>query len=88
MARGVQLGDQWRRLRLVQAFYEEQKTKLLMAQAIGHAAAKTENADQKIRDLANHLFPDEIDDQTVEEMQEVLEQEEEKEYFVEPLLED
>lgn len=89
MARGVRIGNEWRRARLVEAYYHEQKTKVLLAQAVAHAAGGTEHTDQKFRDLINHMFPSrEMDDQTIEEMQEVLEEEEKKEYFVKPLFED
>lgn len=85
MARGVQLGNYWRRIRLVQAYYDEQKKLLLLAQAVAHGANGSDQADQIFRDLVSHMFPDEVDDQTVEEMRETLKQEEKKEYYVAPL---
>jgi len=84
MARGVPLGDHKRRARLVRHEIDNNQGRFQEAQAIALGAAKSEKAEEAFRELLNHLFPYEMDESTIKEMKEVVEQEADKDYRVTP----
>lgn len=84
MARGVPLGDHMRRTRLVRHHVDTQLGRFQEAQAIALGASGHQKAEEAFREFMEHLFPFEMDEETIEQMRQVIEQESEKTYEVAP----